>query len=595
MKIYILILLTLFLIPSEVSAVTSTSEKIASQTETTYQDYDKLKTLVDLGYFLGDYIVSGGAAVKDATYNNTVNVTAIVVSLDNDVTRREATSFKTTVANSVYYLDYKSSGDFHFGTAHYVGSYLPIAQVTTDANKNVLVITDQRDLYNGFRFKPGTTLDAASIGNGSVSNTEYGYLDGVTSPIQSQFAGASAEISQVANEAYRLELSDIKTIDATFLMEADESTVVASVTTAKDYAPGLFPVRSKNFIFDFTLIEPTKGLFVILGGTIEYYTAVLLGAGGDTGRVFDFQADGTITLRALPVGAADPNFGDTVQVIATGTTYQFNIKRVGSASFSNWFTLIKANIPAVGWANNSNLGVVKEKTSTFALFKNATLSSDTTYAGGSGSGASASSVRWKDATLNALGDSITAADVYQQYLKDSMGLGLVNSYGSSGTCITATGSGDTGAMSIRYSTMTDTTDIVTVLGGTNDYGLSRPLGTMGDTTNITYYGALKVLIEGLLAKYPTKTIVFFTPLQRNFTSPGEQAGVGPNAAGHTLLQYVDAMKEMCEIYSIPVYDLYRNAGITAQNIPNFTVDGLHPNTEGHRRFANKMASFLNAQ
>lgn len=126
---------------------------IAGQTNTAYENYKKLKTLVDVGYFLIDYVVSGGVVTKDVTYNNVANVTEIVAALDNDVTRREATSFKTIVANTTYYLDYMSSGDFNWDTAHYSGSYLPVAQVTTDANKNVLVITDMRGEIGGLRLK----------------------------------------------------------------------------------------------------------------------------------------------------------------------------------------------------------------------------------------------------------------------------------------------------------------------------------------------------------------------------------------------------------------------------------------------------------
>lgn len=139
------------------------TEDIASQTETTYEQYKKIKSIVDLGYFLENYIVIGGVVTKDVTYNNIVNVTEIVVSLDDDVTRREATSFKTKVANTTYYLDYMSSGDFSWDTAHYNGSYLPVAQVTTDANKNVLSITDMRGTIGGVRFKYDVSYNGNSL------------------------------------------------------------------------------------------------------------------------------------------------------------------------------------------------------------------------------------------------------------------------------------------------------------------------------------------------------------------------------------------------------------------------------------------------
>lgn len=128
----------------------SSSVNIAQQTSATYADYKKLKTLVDVGFFLQNYIVEGGVVTKDVTYNNMIDVTEIVVSLDNDVTRRQATTFKTTIANVTYYLDYKA-GDFTFSTSHPTGSFLPVAEVTTDSNKNVSAITDKRGIVGGFR------------------------------------------------------------------------------------------------------------------------------------------------------------------------------------------------------------------------------------------------------------------------------------------------------------------------------------------------------------------------------------------------------------------------------------------------------------
>ncbi|ULL14356.1 hypothetical protein DVH26_07775 [Paenibacillus sp. H1-7] len=126
------------------------SEQIANQLSAFYPDYNKLKTLVDVGFFLENYVVEGGVVTKNIQRNDKIDVTEIVVSLDNDVTRREGTSFQTKIANVTYYLDYQS-GDFKWGTSHPSGSYLPISEVTTDSFKNVSVITDKRGPVGGFR------------------------------------------------------------------------------------------------------------------------------------------------------------------------------------------------------------------------------------------------------------------------------------------------------------------------------------------------------------------------------------------------------------------------------------------------------------
>lgn len=64
---------------------------------------------------------------------------------------------------------------------------------TIDADLNTLSNIDNADI------KSGAAIDATKIGPGSVSNTEFGYLDGVTSSIQTQFTGkqSTSEKGQV--------------------------------------------------------------------------------------------------------------------------------------------------------------------------------------------------------------------------------------------------------------------------------------------------------------------------------------------------------------------------------------------------------------
>lgn len=59
---------------------------------------------------------------------------------------------------------------------------------TIDADSNTITNIENADI------KVGAAIDAAKLHDGSVSNTEFGYLNGVTSPIQTQI-DAKAEIS----------------------------------------------------------------------------------------------------------------------------------------------------------------------------------------------------------------------------------------------------------------------------------------------------------------------------------------------------------------------------------------------------------------
>ena len=158
----------------------NTSQNIAQQTQATYENYNKIKKFEDIGYFLMSYVVEGGIASKDATYNNQVDVTDIVVSLANNIITSDGTSFKTKIPTAIYYLDYSSDGRFDWGNTHPSGAagtdYLTIAQVTTDAVGNVDVVTDMRGPIGGLRLKDGIGIPNLNIDGGNFTDT-YFYPD----------------------------------------------------------------------------------------------------------------------------------------------------------------------------------------------------------------------------------------------------------------------------------------------------------------------------------------------------------------------------------------------------------------------------------
>ena len=187
---------------------------------------------------------------------------------------------------------------------------------------------------------------------------------------------------------------------------------------------------------------------------------------------------------------------------------------------------------------------------------------------------------------NALGDSITASSMsYHRYIAERTNCS-VNNYGISGTTI-ARKNGLSGAMVDRYTNMIDNADIITLFGGTNDYVQRITLGDLNSNDPATFYGALNIIIEGLINKYPTKKIGVFTPMKRLLTSEQEI----------TFAKYVDAVIEVCNKFSIPCLDLYRGCGLNPNiEIHNNTMfnnaDGLHPNAEGHKFLSNKIEKFL---
>lgn len=207
----------------------------------------------------------------------------------------------------------------------------------------------------------------------------------------------------------------------------------------------------------------------------------------------------------------------------------------------------------------------------------------------------------KNKVINFLGDSITEGigtssndKVYLNLIKERYELKAANNYGIEGTRIAEYVGRDPktygNSFVSRFSHMTDETDAVVVFGGTNDFGHGNaPIGHFGDNTPKTFFGALHILMKGLIEKYPDKPIIFMTPLHRRNELDKS------NLTGEVFKRYVDVIREMAEYFSIPIVDLYANVGIQP-NIPIqkklFCPDGLHPNDNGHEKIAAMLAEFL---
>lgn len=207
----------------------------------------------------------------------------------------------------------------------------------------------------------------------------------------------------------------------------------------------------------------------------------------------------------------------------------------------------------------------------------------------------------RNAIINVLGDSITEGygtsapeHIYHAVLGRALGAAQVRNYGISGTRLARQREPDSvsAAFVDRYTQMREDADLVLVFGGTNDYGHGdAPFGAMEDRTPETFCGACHILFRGLIEKYPRSQIVILTPLQRlGGTAPSSHTGL-------PLLAYVDAIREIAAFYSLPVLDLYREAGICpdiAVHRELYCPDGLHPNDDGSARIARRLEAFLKA-
>ena len=146
-------------------------------------------------------------------------------------------------------------------------------------------------------------------------------------------------------------------------------------------------------------------------------------------------------------------------------------------------------------------------------------------------------------------------------------------------------------------------DIYILWASTNDYMNNRECGEWTDYTEFDGYdesklttqcGGINYCIKTILEKAPDAKIYFFTSL-RFF---GREDGYNPytdktNQTGKNFAQYVEAQKQCCLHYGIPVLDQFALQNINIHNCERYYLrDKLHMNEDGYRRIAPLQIDFL---
>ena len=69
-------------------------------------------------------------------------------------------------------------------------------------------------------------------------------------------------------------------------------------------------------------------------------------------------------------------------------------------------------------------------------------------------------------------------------------------------------------------------------------GLILKWGNFGSTDPTTFYGAMETICDGLLTKYPGKTIIFITPTEQNSGACNTN-----NKTGYTVADFANTIKK----------------------------------------------------
>ncbi len=208
-------------------------------------------------------------------------------------------------------------------------------------------------------------------------------------------------------------------------------------------------------------------------------------------------------------------------------------------------------------------------------------------------------IDFSDKKIACLGDSITAAAnledeenylsyAYPAVLGELLGAEEVYNLGIGGSSI---GRYWADAFVERYTEIPEDTDIIIVMGGTNDgFCLSEEeFGTLSEREPWTFCGDLDELMRGLREDYPDAEIYFVTPLpnilqdylmrERDYLLPQSRL--------------VNVILTLSAEYDFHVIDLYNSNILDSHDadiVADYVPDGVHANREGYRILAEHIAA-----
>ena len=208
-------------------------------------------------------------------------------------------------------------------------------------------------------------------------------------------------------------------------------------------------------------------------------------------------------------------------------------------------------------------------------------------------------IDFSEIKIACLGDSITQAVnldsledyqklAYPNILKEALGAKEAVNLGIGGSSI---GRYWADAFVDRYTQIPEDTDLILVMGGTNDGFCASfvEFGNSEERAERTFWGDLDELMDGLAEDYPDAEVIFLTPLpnslqdylkeDRKYLVPQEKFG--------------EVIRILAGEHGMEVFDLYNSNildGHDKDNVLHLMPDGVHPNEEGYRILGEHIAA-----
>ena len=214
---------------------------------------------------------------------------------------------------------------------------------------------------------------------------------------------------------------------------------------------------------------------------------------------------------------------------------------------------------------------------------------------------SENNIDFSDIKITCLGDSITQAVnldsienyqelAYPHVLQEALDASHVYNLGIGGSSI---GRYWADAFVDRYQDIPEDSDIILVMGGTND-GFCASLvefGNSAERKKRTFWGDLDELMDGLIEDYPHAEVIFMTPL------PNSLQDYLKTQHPYLISQdkFAEVTKELAREHGMEVIDLYNSNildGHDKDNVLHFMPDGVHPNADGYEILGEHVAADL---
>ena len=202
-------------------------------------------------------------------------------------------------------------------------------------------------------------------------------------------------------------------------------------------------------------------------------------------------------------------------------------------------------------------------------------------------------------TYNAIGDSLTygylnsstqMAIPYPVAVKNQLNLATSYNNGLTGTTV----ADDRSVMQSYYPMSADErmktyqkADIISVMGGTNDFAKKVTLGDITTSDSTTFYGGYKKLLNYLITNNPRSLIFTITPPWT------QKAPTTTNEKGYSRQDITNAIKEVSSYFGVPCLDMNSLGQLGFVNKSTWTVDGTHFKQEYVSNiFSKKVANFI---